>query len=133
MNQIRAICAPHVNVSSPGFGVSDVVAVAAIAASSAYLVSRHNGRIFAKVDYKGEERGEKGEGRRESVEGRGDDESNPYFSVMTDQLDVRTVRINCASDTSGHSKVCSGREDSTRKNDGIILPLLRIDLPDNDK
>lgn len=49
VNTIRAICLPHVSESSPGFGVGDVVAVAAIAASSAYLVSRHNGRIFAKL------------------------------------------------------------------------------------
>eukprot|EP00026_Physarum_polycephalum_P008282 Phypoly_transcript_08364.p1 GENE.Phypoly_transcript_08364~~Phypoly_transcript_08364.p1 ORF type:complete len:435 (+),score=48.99 Phypoly_transcript_08364:174-1478(+) len=49
VNKIRTICAPHVSASSPGFGMGDVVAVAAIAASSAYLVSRHNGRIFAKL------------------------------------------------------------------------------------
>jgi farnesyl-diphosphate farnesyltransferase len=49
VHQIRAACAPHLTDSAPGFGVGDVVAVAAIAASSAYLVSRHNGRIFAKL------------------------------------------------------------------------------------
>jgi len=49
VNQIRATCAPHIAESAPIFGVGDVVAVAAIAASSAYLVSRHNGRIFAKL------------------------------------------------------------------------------------
>jgi farnesyl-diphosphate farnesyltransferase len=49
VNQIRTTCAPHITESAPGFGMGDVVAVAAIAASSAYLVSRHNGRIFAKL------------------------------------------------------------------------------------
>lgn len=49
VNQIRAICAPHIQETPPGFGVSDALAVAAIAASSAYLVSRHNRRIFAKL------------------------------------------------------------------------------------
>lgn len=49
VNQIKAICAPHVKASGPGFGMGDVVAVASIAASSAYLVSRHSGRIFAKL------------------------------------------------------------------------------------
>lgn len=48
VEQIRAICTPHVT-SSTGFGMGDVAAIAAIAASSAYLVSRHNRRIFAKL------------------------------------------------------------------------------------
>jgi farnesyl-diphosphate farnesyltransferase len=49
VNQIRSICAPHVAEYTPGFGVGDAIAVAAIAASSAYLVTRHNRRIFAKL------------------------------------------------------------------------------------
>jgi farnesyl-diphosphate farnesyltransferase len=49
VNHIRAICTPHVSAAPPGFGVGDVVAAAAIAAGSAYLVSRHNGRIFSKL------------------------------------------------------------------------------------
>lgn len=49
VTQIRTLCAPHITETPPGFGVSDALAVAAIAASSAYLVSRHNRRIFAKL------------------------------------------------------------------------------------
>jgi len=49
VNQIRAICTPHVPDTPAGFGVPDAIAVAAIAASSAFLVTRHNRRIFAKL------------------------------------------------------------------------------------
>jgi len=49
VRQIRELCAPHVQEQSASFGVGDALAVAALAASSAYLVTRHNRKIFAKL------------------------------------------------------------------------------------
>jgi len=48
VSQIRAKCESKVGAASR-FGVSDVVAVAAIAASSAYLFTKHNRRLLAKL------------------------------------------------------------------------------------
>eukprot|EP01113_Clastostelium_recurvatum_P048367 TRINITY_DN878_c0_g1_i5.p1 TRINITY_DN878_c0_g1~~TRINITY_DN878_c0_g1_i5.p1 ORF type:complete len:419 (+),score=114.29 TRINITY_DN878_c0_g1_i5:1401-2657(+) len=50
VEKIQAMCRPHVQAAAiQPFGVGDVVAVAALAASSAYLVQRHKGRVFAKL------------------------------------------------------------------------------------
>jgi farnesyl-diphosphate farnesyltransferase len=52
VEQIRAHIMPYIKVNNGGvssFGFGDVVAVAAVAASSAYLITKHNGRIFAKL------------------------------------------------------------------------------------
>jgi len=48
VHRVRDLCQPHVPTPS-SFGVADVVAVAALAASSAYLFTRHNNRILAKL------------------------------------------------------------------------------------
>jgi len=48
VKQIRNKCEAKVGTAS-NFGVSDVLAVAALAASSAYLVTKHNRRFFAKL------------------------------------------------------------------------------------
>eukprot|EP01111_Echinosteliopsis_oligospora_P004680 TRINITY_DN1772_c0_g1_i1.p1 TRINITY_DN1772_c0_g1~~TRINITY_DN1772_c0_g1_i1.p1 ORF type:complete len:410 (-),score=105.60 TRINITY_DN1772_c0_g1_i1:5-1234(-) len=47
VEQVRRICVAHVKPQA-AFGVGDVVAVASMAASTAYLVSRHS-RLFAKL------------------------------------------------------------------------------------
>lgn len=46
--QIRAMCESKVGAAS-SFGFSDVIAVATLAASSAYLVTKHNKRLLAKL------------------------------------------------------------------------------------
>eukprot|EP01112_Ceratiomyxa_fruticulosa_P017879 TRINITY_DN5644_c0_g1_i1.p1 TRINITY_DN5644_c0_g1~~TRINITY_DN5644_c0_g1_i1.p1 ORF type:complete len:417 (+),score=70.41 TRINITY_DN5644_c0_g1_i1:201-1451(+) len=52
VNKVIAMVRPHVEAhlaTQQAFGVGDVVAVAALVSSSAYLVQRHKGKIFAKL------------------------------------------------------------------------------------
>jgi len=49
VERIRAILKASLGNRTSSFGVSDVLAVAAIATSTVYLVSKHNRRVLAKL------------------------------------------------------------------------------------